>query len=82
MDDFFKSIYDHAQNIRALDFGDDREYRCITQELDSLAESFCPDDTGVDRLMEAVYALLYRGNVLSLSYGFRLGVRITAPDRL
>lgn len=82
MDDFFQTIYRHAQEDRSLDFGVDHEYRAASDALDELVESLHPDLATQDRFDNAVGKLLYRANVLSLAYGFRLGVRVTASDRL
>lgn len=82
MDDFFQTIYNRALEDRALDFGTDPAYRAADCALDELVESLHPDLATQDRFDNAVGKLLYRANVLSLAYGFRLGVRVTAPDRL
>lgn len=82
MDDFFQTIYNRAQENRALDFGTDPAYCAADRALDELVESLHPDLATQDRFDNAVGKLLYRANVLSLAYGFRLGVRVTAPDRL
>lgn len=82
MDDFFQTIYNHALEGRTLDFGADPAYRAADQVLDELVESLHPDRATQDRFNDAYGHLLYRANVLCLAYGFRLGARVTAPDRL
>lgn len=82
MDDFFQTIYNRAQENRAIDFGTDPAYRAADRALDELVESLHPDRDTQDRFNNAISAVLYRANVICLSYGFRLGVRVTAPDRL
>lgn len=82
MTDFFQTIYIHAQENKTLDFGADSVYRAASDALDELEESLHLDRATKDNLDNAVGALLYRSNVLALAYGFRLGVRVTAPGRL
>lgn len=82
MNSFFQTIYNHALDDRTLDFGKDPQYRADDNALDELVESLHPDKDTQDRFNNAISAVLYRANVICLAYGFRLGVRVTAPDRL
>ena len=82
MNDFFQTIYNHALDCRSLNFGLDPQYRADYDALDELVESLHPDRDTQDRFNNAISAVLYRTNVICLSYGFRLGVRVTAPGCL
>lgn len=82
MNDFFQTIYNHAVEERTLDFGTDPVYLAADRALDELVVSLHPDQETQDRFNNAIGAVLYRTNVVSLAYGFRLAVRVTAPDCL
>lgn len=79
MNDFYTAIYDHATDTNALGFDTDRECLVASQALDDLVEQLHPDAATHDKLMDAIDRLLYRSNVLSLSYGFRLAAQVIRP---
>lgn len=82
MTDFFQTIYNHALEDRSLNFSLDPQYRADYDALDELVGALHPDRDTQDRFNNAFSAVLYRANVVCLAYGFRLGVRVTAPDCL
>lgn len=82
MNDFFHTIYNHALEERILDLRTDPGYLAADRALNELVESLHPDRETQDRFNNAFGAVLYHANVDCLAYGFRLGVRVTAPDRL
>lgn len=82
MDDFFHAIYENALNTGALNRTNDPEYRRVFGQLERLIDRLCPDRSSQDELMNAIYGVLFRSDIDVLAYGFRLGVRVTAPDGL
>lgn len=83
MDDFFRTIYENALNTGALNRTNDPEYRRAAALLEQLAEDkLCLDQAAQNELMNAVYAVIFRSDLDALAYGFRLGIRVTAPGRL
>lgn len=83
MDSFFRTIYEDALNTGALNRSNDPEYRRAFALLEQLAEDkLCLDQTAQNELMNAVYGVLFCSDLGALAYGFRLGVRVTAPAGL
>lgn len=79
MNDFYQLIYNYAAESNTLGLDSDRECLIASQSLDSLVESLLPDPALRDKLTDAIDRLVYRSNVLSLSFGFRLAVQVIRP---
>ncbi len=79
MDDFFETIYLDAAERGTLNPDFDPGYRAARTALDALLTALVPDEDRRDELESAVYRLADRSDLVSLAYGFRLGVRVTAP---
>lgn len=82
MDDFFRAIYENALNTGALNHNNDPEYRRAFCQLERLMDQLFGEEFTRDELMNAVYGVLFYSDLDVLAYGFRLGVRVTASDRL
>ena len=82
MDNFFQAIYENALNTGALNRSNDPKYRRAFAQLERLADRLCPDENDQKELMSAIYDVLLRSDLDILAYGFRLGVRVTAPAGL
>ena len=82
MDDFFRAIYENALNTGALNRSNDPEYRRAFCQLERLVDKLFGEEPARDELMNAVYGVLFYSDLDVLAYGFRLGVRVTAADRL
>ena len=79
MDDFFKTIYDHAVEFDTLNHEHNQEYRIALADLHELAETLIPDIKSQNKLLDTVYGLLYASDLDALTYGFRLAIRVTNP---
>lgn len=79
MDDFFKTIYDHAVETDALTHENNRQYHEAHTRLHELLEHSPLDTAAQNELLYAVYDLLYHSDIDALVYGFRLAVEVIRP---
>ena len=82
MDSFFRTIYEDALNTGALNRTNDPEYRRVFGQLERLVDRLLEEEAAREELMDAIYGVLFHSDLNVLAYGFRLGVRVTASDRL
>lgn len=80
MDDFFRAIYENTLNTGALKRSNNPEYRRAFSQLERLVDKLSKENRNA--LMNAFYEVLSCSDLDILAYGFRLGVRVTASDRL
>lgn len=79
MNDFFKTIYDHAIETDQLTHENNRQYRNADFHFRQLLESLPLDIPTQTKLLDAAFELLYIANIEALGYGFRLATQVIGP---
>lgn len=79
MNDFFKTIYDHAVETDQLTHENNRQFRDADFHLRQLLESLHLDTATQTKLLDAAFGLLYVANIEVLGYGFRLALQVIGP---